>query len=190
MCPNWAEACYRVKGKRKHLRNLNSILNKLGKRKTPLVKNGFGNYWLGCLVTALGGDWNKVPCRGEIYDYCLEKDFLDINFISAWSERGELRDFIETHYDNDVKIYYYQQEPLMGIYETNSYDEFGFQYLIDGEGPPFPAYCSSLEEVSRVLKNYIGVDIRPDVISIEEAILNYTENTKNWLEFHEFSLVD
>ena len=188
--PNWSQVSYRIRGKKKHLRNLNSILNKLGKRKTPLVKNGFGKYWLGCLVTALGGDWNEIPCRGEINHYYLDTDHLEISFEVAWSERREFRDFIESHYNNEIKIFYSQEEPGMGIYETNSYEEFNTRYIIDGEEEPFPEYYSDLEEVSRVLSDYIGEDIEPNIESIEEAVSDFEIDTTKWLSFHEFSLVD
>lgn len=63
--PNWCFTSVVVDGNKKDVRSLYSIMSKLESRKKPLVDNGFGNTWLGCLVTKLGGDWEKIYCRGS-----------------------------------------------------------------------------------------------------------------------------
>ena len=60
--PNWCSSSYVIEGDKKEVKKLYGIMHGLEKRKTPAVKNGFGTAWLGCLVNALGADWNKVYC--------------------------------------------------------------------------------------------------------------------------------
>ena len=188
--PNWSNCIYRIKGKRKHLRNLNSILNKLGKRKNPLEDSDFGNYWLGCLVKALGSSWREVDgCRGEIYSYNLYKDYLEINFEVAWSESKELRDFLERYYNNEIKIWFYQEEPGCGVFETNSYDEFGFKYSLDGEIESLPEYYNSLEDVAAKVGEITGEKVNPSIKEIEDAIEKAEEKDNIWMSLNKFELV-
>ena len=37
----------------------------LEEREKPSVENDFGTSWLGCLVAALGKDWQDIHCRGS-----------------------------------------------------------------------------------------------------------------------------
>ena len=58
--PNWCFTTYKIVGDIKEIHDLNNKLMKLDNMKEPLVPNGFGNLWLGCLVKILGGDAEKV----------------------------------------------------------------------------------------------------------------------------------
>ena len=60
-----------VSENKKDVTKLFKTIKRLEKRKTPLVKNGWYDpkLWLGCLVKALGGDPQKVYCRGTITLY-------------------------------------------------------------------------------------------------------------------------
>lgn len=61
-----------------------------------IVPNGFGKWWLGNLVTKLGGNWEEYPCRRNIIDYSLmEKNTLMIWQNTAWAEQEGLRRIIE-----------------------------------------------------------------------------------------------
>ena len=63
--PNWCSTEYYVVGSKRELSDLNKKMERLENRKESLVKNSFGNTWLGNLVESLGGDWEKVYCRGQ-----------------------------------------------------------------------------------------------------------------------------
>ena len=52
--PNWSTTDYFVIGSTKEIMDLNKKMEKLENRKKSLVKNGFGNTWLGNLVQYLG----------------------------------------------------------------------------------------------------------------------------------------
>ena len=116
--PNWCFTTYKIVGDIKEIHDLNNKLMKLDNMKEPLVPNGFGNLWLGCLVKILGGDVEKVYCRGDIteFSYNEEDDVLTIDTQTAWAEMEEVRHFIENVYPG-LKIYYYEEESGMEIYQ-------------------------------------------------------------------------
>ena len=187
--PNWSFCTFRINGKKKHLRNFASILRKLEKRKTSPIPNGFGNLWWGNIVHLLGGDWENTPgCRGDICDWSYDSNSGILNITSefAWSERKELRDFIEEHYNNEISISYYQEEPGCEIYESNDLEGFGFKYLVDGEREPFPEYYNSLDDVAKAITKYTGFETSGTVESIEETIDLYESESDDWIGFHEF----
>ena len=64
--PNWCDCTYKCVGDLKDVRSLYKALKYIDKRKTSIIKNGFGKWWLGNLVVKLGGNWEKYRCRGEI----------------------------------------------------------------------------------------------------------------------------
>lgn len=105
--------------------------------KAPgLHENGFGSTWLGNLVIKLGGDWNKVDCRGS-WDNLLLHDDGTVSFCveSAWGEPYEVRELIEDKFP-DIRIYYQSEEPDNVIYTTN-----------DDTGEYFPEkYCLWVED--------------------------------------------
>ena len=70
--PNWCSSSYVIEGDAKEIQSLYKLMKKLQDRNSPAVKNDFGTTWLGCLVDALGKDWNAISCRGSWS--CLEMD--------------------------------------------------------------------------------------------------------------------
>lgn len=64
--PNWAYTQYIATGDKEQLQKLLAVMDELECMKAPgLHENGFGPTWLGNLVIKLGGDWEKVYCRGS-----------------------------------------------------------------------------------------------------------------------------
>ena len=61
--PNWCSTAYAIEGDAQEIKKLYELMKNLQERKEPSVENGIGTSWLGCLVDALGEDWNKVSCR-------------------------------------------------------------------------------------------------------------------------------
>ena len=103
--PNWSSTCYVMEAKPEQAKELYDKIDSLTKMEKPLVENGFGKLWMGCLVNLLGGDWNKVYCRGEIISYTLEEGHVSLSCETAWGEMPEFRHFIEQHYPGS-KVYY------------------------------------------------------------------------------------
>ena len=73
--PNWCDCTYKCVGDLKDVRSLYKALKYIDKRKTSIIKNGFGKWWLGNLVVKLGGNWEKYRCRGEITYYELNGNY-------------------------------------------------------------------------------------------------------------------
>lgn len=68
--PNWCSTAYAIEGNAKELTNLYELMKNLQEQKEPSVSNGFGTAWLGCLVDALGENWEKyiVVAVGTIFN--------------------------------------------------------------------------------------------------------------------------
>ena len=101
--PNWCDTSYKCVGDLKEVKSLHKVLKYMEKRKTSILKNGFGKMWLGNLVHKLGGDWEKSRCRGEITDFSLDGNVLTINQETAWCEQEGVRQIIEKTYPS-IKV--------------------------------------------------------------------------------------
>ena len=116
--PNWCSTAYVIEGDAKEIKSLYELMKRLEDMEKPSVKNGFGTTWLGCLVDALGKDWNDVYCRGEWSSLEVDGEVIRLYTETAWSPCNEVFDLVREKYPS---LYYYFQaeEPGMGIYETN-----------------------------------------------------------------------
>lgn len=119
--PNWCITNHTIVGEEKELSELYNLMKKLEDMKTPLVENGFGSDWLGCLVVALGKKWQEYRCRGCWT--CLEKHEGSITFdtTTAWCPMNEVFDLLCEKFPS-ISHYYYAEEPGCCIYETNDID--------------------------------------------------------------------
>ena len=192
--PNWASATYVFKGAdEKQAKDLYEKIDSLSKMTEPLVPNGFGKLCMRCLVNLLGGDWNKVYCRGEIIDYNLTDDLVSLSCETAWDEMPEFRHFLEQQYPGS-KIYYQVEECGNCVYATND-DEgeyFKDRYSLDSyDGLE---YFETIEEAAKYIGEIIGKALKPDYAEIENAIDDYMEEHDNsdesWMSFHRFEVVD
>lgn len=191
---NRASTSYAFKGADdKQAKDLYEKIDSLSKMTEPLVENGFGKLWMGCLVNLLGGDWNKVYCRGEIIDYNLTDDHVSIECETAWDEMPEFRHFLEQQYPGS-KIYYCVEESGNEVYATNDADGdyFPNRYCLDSyDGLE---YFETIEEAAKYIGEIIGKDLKSDFAEIEQAIDDYMEGHDNsdesWMSFHRFEVVD
>jgi len=170
--PNWCNTDYVVCGDEITLRDLENKLSYLENLDKPYKGNGFGNLWCGCLVELLGGDSEKVGCRGEFYSHGLDSvpnTILRFSITSAWSELSEFRKFLKEKLPGITDIYYYAEEPGCIYYETNDIDGefFPNRYIIDTVDTALPVYFESLEEVF----DYV-YEISKIKVSSEEEILS------------------
>ena len=193
--PNWSTTDYFVIGSPKEIMELNKKMEKLENRKKSLVKNGFGNTWLGNLVQYLGGDCEKVYCRGEwMYrDYDKRKNALTFTTETAWQEMNEWRSFIESHYKT-IKILYVTEEPGCGIYQTNDKEGIFFKskYALDyGEDIE---YFETMDQAVSFIENLINIKIEDKTVNgIQKELDAYAEENENedsYYSFHEFEKVD
>lgn len=118
--PNWCWTSYVAVGDKKDIRDLYKKMKSLENSEKSLIENGFGNTWLGNLVTILGGDYHKISCRGEFGNLSINHNYTVVRFdtMTAWGEFDDLRKFIQFKYPS-VFIYYRSEEPGMGYYGTN-----------------------------------------------------------------------
>ena len=132
--PNWCTTSYALTGGRKEVRSLYRKMKRLQERKTPLVPNGYGTRWLGCLVKSLGADPEKVYCRGEWSNLALKDGLLRFDTVHAWSRPAEVEMLIEKAYPS-LKIYFIEEELGMDIFQTNDAtgEYFKEQIIIDEE---------------------------------------------------------
>ena len=194
--PNWCSTDYYIVGSKKEVLDLNKKMERLENRKKSLVKNGFGNTWLGNLVKSLGGDWEKVYCRGEwmCRDYNKEKNTLTFTTETAWCEMDEWRKFIESCYKT-IKILYVTEEPGCGIYQTNDKHGIFFKskYVLDYTEDV--EYFETIDQAVEFIEELIGIKIEDKTVNgIQKAMDNYVKENEDeedlFFSFHEFEEVD
>ena len=184
--PNWASVTYECVGDSKHIGLLHEALKYIDSRKTSLVPNGF-KWWLGNLVTRLGGNWEDYPCRGEITSYSLENDTtLMIYQNTAWGEQEGVRRIIEEKMPS-IKVYFQEEEPGCGLFATNSFEHFPERYLLDSYDEPL--YFETIDEAAKCVADIVGYTVEPTVNAIDQALDDYMaehEDNNIWYSFHEF----
>lgn len=185
-----------VSENKKDVTKLFKTIKRLDGRKTPLVKNGWYDpkLWLGCLVKALGGDPNKVYCRGTITFYEMEDDVLTLNTETAWAEMSETRHFIESCFPG-MKIYYIEEESGCERFYTNDSEGIYFKdrYYLDGFDDS--EYFETLEEAAKYVKEIVGHEVEADFDAIDKALSDYVEEHEEddpdcYYSFHEFKEVN
>lgn len=173
--PNWAYTQYLAVGDKSQLQKLHSIMDELEGMKAPgLHENGFGPTWLGNLVIKLGGDWNKVYCRGSWDNLQLTDDCIMFSVESAWGELNEVRHFIEEKVSG-IKLYYQTEESGMCIYQTNDdtgtyFPERYYLWIEDGESE----YYRSLSGVIKAVEETTGSRNLKTLNSCIKALESYS----------------
>lgn len=124
--PNWCYTSYVLEGNKEDINKVSNTLTELENRDKPAVENGFGTTWLGCLVHELGGDYNKIYCRGQWGSLQNNGDTLTLDTETAWGPMNEVFDFIKEKFPS-IKYYFSSEEDGMCEYFTN-----------DKEGKYFP----------------------------------------------------
>jgi hypothetical protein len=177
--PNWCSTAYVIDGDAKEVKQLYELMKGLEERKTPSVENGFGTTWLGCLVDALGKDWNDVRCRGSWNGLEMDGDVLKFSTETAWAPCSETFDLVREAFPN-LRYYFQAEEPGMEVYETN--DEFG-TYFSDRF---FLDACSPEEEY---LSEYF--ETQEDAFAwLEEKCGEQSKSEDAFCYLHEFQIVN
>ena len=187
--PNWCNTEYIATGPKQDLRDLHDKIKELETMEKSLVDNGFGNTWLGNLVTILGGDWEKVYCRGEWTYAEWDDDNLRISTWTAWVEMKEVRQLIEQYYDNRIKIFFISEESGCGYYYTNDTEGKYFPYrfeIVSDEGETHS--FKTEEEARKYIESLIGRTLADDE-DMDDA-LNECQGEDEWISYHEYELTD
>ncbi|MBQ0160339.1 MAG: hypothetical protein KBT28_06915 [Bacteroidales bacterium] len=154
--PNWANVSYQITGSKESIDRLNNIIDELVSAPSPRVKNGFGKLWLGCIVDALGGKWEEVTCRGQIYERSRVSDIsLDLDMEMAWGELSDFREFLEKTLN--VHIIYYCEEPGMATYCHNDPDgpKYHIEVIIEDETYESD-FIDDFETIQMMIDSYIN----------------------------------
>ena len=197
--PNWAYTTYKIKGSESEVAALHKTIQNLADMDESLLPNGFGKLWLGNLVHALGGDWEKTYCRGHILDYSLENGILKINTETAWGEMSDVRHFIEQKYPS-LQIFFQTEEPGMCIFQTNDTtgEIFPERWLLDWNDEKANLYLweyfGELSAVIEYLKGngIITSEIHPTKEAITAVLSQIQEERPDdisWM-LEEFVVVD
>ena len=162
--PNWCSTAYAIEGNAKELKKLYDLMNGLQERKEPSVPNGFGTAWLGCLVDALGENWENVHCRGDWYNLQFDGNVLTFNTETAWSPCNEVFDRVCEKYPT-LHYFYQSEEPGMGLYCTNDEDgkHFPDRFYVDvciSEEEYYTEYFSDLQSVYDWLEGICDMQVR------------------------------
>lgn len=196
---NWAFTQYKIRGREDEVTALHQTIKDLEQREESLLPNGFGKLWLGNLVHTLGGDWEKIYCRGEILNYSLDNGILTMNTETAWGEMSDTRHFVMSKFPS-LEIYFQTEEPGMCIFQTNDAKRefFPEKWLLDWNDEARSLwiweYFTELPAVIEFLKDneILTKDIYPSHGAITAAldeILNQRPSDISYL-FEEFKLVD
>ena len=189
---NQSDVVYKCIGDPKEVRSLYKIINANNKRKTSRVKNGFGTLWIGNIIDALGEDWEKLRCRGEIIGYHIENNLLTIYQSTAWCEQEGFRECIEKKFPS-IKVYYREEEPGCNVYYTNDAERnyFPERYLLNNNDEPL--YFNTIEEAAEYVSGIVNQKVEANMEAIEKALDNYEEEHEDddvYFSFHEFQVVD
>lgn len=189
---NQSDVVYKCIGDPKEVRSLYKIINANDKRKTSRVKNGFGTLWIGNIIDALGEDWEKLRCRGEIIGYHIENNLLTIYQSTAWCEQEGFRECIEKKFPS-IKVYYREEEPGCDVYYTNDAyrNYFPERYLLNNNDEPL--YFNTIEEAAEYVSGIVNQKVEANMEAIEKALDNYEEEHEDddvYFSFHEFQVVD
>ena len=197
--PNWCYTNYVVEGRESEVATLHKIIQDLEAREESLLPNGFGKLWLGNLVHTLGGDLEKVYCRGRILEHYIEDGSLMLQVESAWSEPSETRHFIQSKYPG-LKIIYQAEESGMCIFETNDKDGtyFPHRWLLDftdeSRNIYFYEYFETLPEAADFIKQFClpGIEIEATKESILAALDDYQNEHPDPVSymFEEFKVIE
>ena len=192
--PNWCDTTYKCVGDPKEVRALHKILKYIDRRKTTIVRNGFGKWWLGNLVTKLGGKWEDYCCRGEITGYSFGGDVLEITQYTAWCEQEGVRRIIQEKFPG-IKVYYREEEPGCEVYYTNDTagNYFPETYFLDSYDEQ--RYFETIEEAAERVSEIVGYTVEATVNAIQEALEKYVEQKESegeevFYSLHEFQVID
>ena len=192
--PNWCDTTYKCVGDPKEVRALHKILKYIDRRKTTIVRNGFGKWWLGNLVTKLGGKWEDYCCRGEITGYSFDGDVLEITQYTAWCEQEGVRRIIQEKFPS-IKVYYREEEPGCEVYYTNDTtgDYFPENYFLDSYDEQ--RYFETIEDAAESVSEIVGCTVEATVNAIQEALEKYVEQKESegeevFYSLHEFQVID
>jgi hypothetical protein len=196
--PNWCFSQVVIEGNHQEVKTLHDIMDNLSKMKEPLIANGFGTTWLGCLVNAIGKDCNKVYCRGSWSDLQMEVNgdvgILKFSTETAWRPMLEVFQAICDTYKS-MSYFFLSEESGMGEYYTNDINKkyFRERYIADICTPQEEyetEYFETLEDTLAYLQENENIELKTlnDVELLEQHWQDI--NPDSYCSVHEFQLIN
>lgn len=127
---NYCTTDVTVTGPKEQVEKLYKIMHELEERNEPQSAGSWGSKWYGNLVTALGGEWEKVYCKGYFFNLDYQDGVLSWSDEFAWREPYEIFAFL--------------REKLPGIDIRFYAEEFGCGYLVTNY-PNFARFVSDFK---------------------------------------------
>lgn len=164
---NYCDTSYVVEGSKEDLDNLYNIMYRLQNMEQPLVENGFGTTWLGCLITELGGNREDYYCKGEWA--CLERqgDTIKFSTESAWQPPFDTIGLLQEKFPS-LSFYFIAEEPGCEVFLKNDKEGkyFPENYLLflvlpdnrEGEGVRFQSKADAYQYISEKTGQSISSD--------------------------------
>jgi hypothetical protein len=189
---NWADTSYVIVDK--GARELYNIMRDLEQRLEPLHPNGWGNTWLGNLVIALGGDWERVHCRGEWDEMEWNEEAEELRFRteSAWSHPHEVMELVKEKFPG-ISIFFISEEPGMEIYVTNDSKGlyYPYRYFLAPYDGEWHYYEDGEEEKFLAdISNCIGKEVKA-LADVRDAVIEYNEEHEDEpLDYGIYDVID
>ena len=161
--PNICTTNYVFEGKNEELDALYQKMKELQEMEQPLVKNGLGPTWLGCLVKALGKNPEDMLCRGIWIELERQDNRLLMTFETAWTPCYEVTQLMKTIFPS-LRIYYKAEEPGCEVYLKNDAEGKYFPET-ESDGHPFELMTEESEqEQIRLIRAIQEGKIKFDVV--------------------------
>ena len=186
---NWCYAEYTLTGDKQELDAVYELMHGLETMAQPRVENGFGNTFLGCLVDALGGDWENTLCRGKWGELKRLEDRITFYASTAWTPQNETWDLLCERFPS-VRYYYRAEEGGNGLYETNDkdgvfYPERYHALYVDEDEDYFEEWFETSDKVLAWVNEQSGLDFK----SIKEIDKHYSNDNLPYCKIYKVDII-
>lgn len=186
--PNWCNTSYKFVGDKEEIADLYNKLQSLNDMPEPLVENGFGKLFLGCVVNLFGGDWKEIYCRGEIdYMEICGDSMIQLSTMTAWGDMPEVWDFVCKNYPS-IEYYYLAEEGGLCYYVNSDTTGEYFPekyYVLHAEG--YSEYLDDDEELLEYIAEKIGAAEIESIDQLDQLLEQYNkEHANEEIYYHEF----
>lgn len=186
--PNWCNTSYKFVGDKEEIADLHNKLQSLNDMPEPLVENGFGKLFLGCVVNLFGGDWKEIYCRGEIdYMEICGDSMIQLSTMTAWGDMPEVWDFVCKNYPS-IEYYYLAEEGGLCYYVNSDTTGEYFPekyYVLHAEG--YSEYLDDDEELLEYIAEKIGAAEIESIDQLDQLLEQYNkEHANEEIYYHEF----
>ena len=186
--PNWCNTSYKFVGDKEEIADIYNKLQSLNDMPEPLVENGFGKLFLGCVVNLFGGDWKEIYCRGEIdYMEICGDSMIQLSTMTAWGDMPEVWDFVCKNYPS-IKYYYLAEEGGLCYYVNSDTTGEYFPekyYVLHAEG--YSEYLDDDEELLEYIAEKIGAAKIESIDQLDQLLEQYNkEHANEEIYYHEF----